>query len=319
MECQFCNGEMAPWVSMPIDAKKNMRTRHSALVRCRKCGTGVMAPMPEPVEISGFYDIPAYYTHGQSHIVERRGNIFDRALVKLAWMMDRATPFRVEAEAISGETVLDMGCGDGKLLERFRRAGCIVLGIDPDPKARAEAAKAGIRVLDGTAEEPPPALVGTTFDFVLITHALEHCIDPNKALRNASRFLAPGGRLYVEVPNCGCVHFETMTICSENFDSPRHLVFFTAAGLSAAIGRAGLTIEGWRYEGFTRHHLAGWRDWEVTIARRLAARNVTKGVKAHTWARSLSILATSAFAPDDRKYDAIGLLARKSGQPSIAS
>lgn len=296
---------------MPIDAKKDATTGHSELFRCGECGTGVMVPMPDPGEIGEFYDLPAYYTHGASHMVGRRGNIFDRALVKLAWLVDRAKPFDVDGEAIAGETVLDMGCGSGKLLERFQRAGCVVLGIDPDEKARAEAAKAGILVLDGTAERPPAALVGRTFDFVVMTHALEHCVNPNVALANAYAFLSPGGRLYIEVPNCGCVHFETLTICSENFDSPRHLVFFTAAGLRGALGRAGLKVSGWRYDGFTRHHLAGWRDWERTIARRLAKRNVTRGVKTHTFARSLAILMRSAFAPYDRKYDAIGVIAQK--------
>jgi SAM-dependent methyltransferase len=311
MQCQFCDGRLTSWVSMPIDAKKDAVTPHSELFRCDGCGTGVMVPMPDPAEISAFYDLPVYYTHGASHIVERRGSVIDRALVKLAWLLDHARPFDVEGEAIAGESVLDMGCGSGKLLHRFKQAGCIVLGIDPDDKARAEAAKAGIVVLDGTAERPPAALVGKTFDFVVMTHALEHCVNPNVALENAFAFLAPGGRLYVEVPNCGCVHFETLTICSENFDSPRHLVFFTAAGLRGALARTGLTVAGWRYEGFTRHHLAGWRDWESTIARRLAKRNVARGVKVHTLARSLAILMRSAFASYDRKYDAIGVIARK--------
>lgn len=311
MQCQFCDGKLSSWVSMPIDAKKNALTRHSELFQCGACGTGVMVPMPDPAEIGAFYDLPVYYTHGLSHIVERRGGVFDRALVKFAWLLDRAKPFDVEREAIAGETVLDMGCGSGNVLERFQRAGCDVLGIDPDEKARAQAAKAGIVVLAGTAECPPNDLVGRTFDFVVMTHALEHCVNPNTALENAFAFLAPGGRLYVEVPNCGCIHFQTLTICSENFDSPRHLIFFTAAGLRGALSRAGLTVAGWRYEGFTRHHLAGWRDWESTIARRLAERNVTRGVRMHTFARSLTILIRSAFASYDRKYDAIGVIARK--------
>jgi SAM-dependent methyltransferase len=311
MVCEFCSGELTPWVSMPMDAKKNAPTPHSEFLHCKACGTGVMAPMPDPSAIGELYDLPAYYTHGESHMASRRGSVVDRALVKLAWLHDKATPFEPENEARAGETVLDLGCGSGELLKKFKQSGCEVLGVDPDPQARAEAANSGIVVLDGTAEEPPSTLAGRTFDLVVMTHSLEHCINPGKALANAFSFLVPGGRLYVEVPNCGSVHFETMTICSENFDSPRHLVFFTAAGLKAAIVGAGLSVEGWRYHGFTRHHHAGWRDWETKIATQLAARNITRNVKPHSFARSLSILARSAFASDDRKYDAIGVLARK--------
>ena len=317
MICSFCNGEMRQWVSMPIDAKKNAPTPYSEFLRCAKCGTGAMHPLPPVGAIAELYELPAYYTQSESHIKDRPPTVLDRILIKLAWMRDNATPFDAASDSAPGQTVLDLGCGDGALLAEFHKAGCIVLGVDPDPKARTQAAARGVEVLEGTAESLPPELSGRMFDLVVMTHALEHCTDPNKALSNARGLIAPGGRLYIEVPNCGCVHFETMTICSENFDSPRHLFFFTAAGLEAAIEKAGMGVQDWRFHGFTRHHLPGWRDWESRIAEQLRERGIRDKVKPHTFFRSLAMLARSAFAPDARKYDAIGAVARKpSGERS---
>lgn len=311
MNCSFCDGEMRQWVSMPIDAKKNAPTPYNEFLRCETCGTGTIHPIPPADAIAELYELPAYYTQGGSHIKDRPGTVLDRVLTKLAWWSDSARPFLAGRETLPGQSVLDLGCGDGALLAEFRDAGCAVLGVDPDPKARAQAAARGVEVLEGTAENLPAELDGRLFDLVVMTHSLEHCTDPNKALSNARNLISPGGRLYVEVPNCGCVHFETMTICSENFDSPRHLVFFTAAGLEAAIRKAGMEVEDWRFHGFTRHHLPGWRDWESRIAEQLQERGIRRNVKFHTFARSLTILANSAFASDARKYDAIGAVARK--------
>jgi hypothetical protein len=115
--------------------------------------------------------------------------------------------------------------------------------------------------------------------------------------------------LYVEVPNCACVHFEALDVCGANFDSPRHLSFFTPQGLQGVVKKAGYTPASWRFHGFTRHHLRDWRDWEKTIADRLSKAEPGRKVARHSFAKSIGILARSAFASFDRKYDAIGLIA----------
>ena len=154
----------------------------------------------------------------------------------------------------------------------------------------------------------PPS---SQFDLVIMSHALEHCLDPLEAIGNAYLMTREGGYFYCEVPNCGCLHFETLTICSETFDSPRHLWFFNAAGLRRTIESQGYMFDSWRFNGFTRHHSASWRAWEVEIFDRLAKRGEVQAGKRHTFARSAAILARSAFAPAHKKYDCVGVLARK--------
>ncbi len=317
-QCKICGGDQQPWLAMPIDAKKDEPTPFKTAVRCRACETGMLFPQPTPGQLNEAYRLPEYYTHGQSHIHDVQPGILDKLLTKVAWIVDGSTLFDPEAFAKNlpaGASICDLGCGHAELLHRFKELGFDnVIGVDPDPSSRECAAAAGINVLPGTAEAPPPELTSRQFDLVIMTHSLEHCLDPDAALRNAYRLTRDGGFFYSEVPNSGCVHFETLTVCSETFDAPRHLWFFTAEGLRRAVEKQGYAFESWRFAGFTRHHSPSWRAWEVTIFDRLAQRGEATGLVRHSYVKSLSILAKSAFAPPARKYDCVGVVARKLSQ-----
>jgi SAM-dependent methyltransferase len=319
MQCRLCGGDLSPWLEMPIDGKKDQPTPFKSFIRCDDCRTGMLTPQPKADQITELYQVPAYYTHGESHIREVPSNLLDKVLTKLSWKLDRPISFDPKniAEVLpKSGSVCDLGCGDGSTLKRFKELGFDDTGVEPDPCSRELAADSELNVLLGTAEMLPHELGDRQFDLVIMRHSLEHCIDPGVALANAYRLTREGGYIYCEVPNCGCVHFETLTICSETFDSPRHLWFFTAAGLRRAIESKGYIFQSWRFEGFTRHHLPSWRAWEITIFDRLAKRGQAKRAKRHTFSKSLSILAKSAFAPADRKYDCVGVVARKLSNPS---
>ena len=96
--------------------------------------------------------------------------------------------------------VADIGCGYSASLARgaLDRVGAMVLvdvALDPqlarDPKVTA---------IQGTVEETLPALPDGAFDVVLCLSVLEHLWEPQVALAEMHRMLAPGGRLLVNVP-----------------------------------------------------------------------------------------------------------------------
>src|SRR5207237_6349721 len=139
-----------------------------------------------------------------------------------------------------GARICDLGCGHADYLRQFKALGFDVVGVEPDPDAREQANAAGVKVLDGTAESPPEHM--GLFDLVICTHALEHCRNPKSALENAFAMTKPGGSCYIEVPNCAAEHFRTFTVCSEMFDAPRHIHFFTADNLAALAEGAGFAV-----------------------------------------------------------------------------
>ena len=312
MFCPNCTKEMHHWIDAPIDAKRDVETPFNVVVRCDRCGLGAIDPQPQPAEVAALYDLPSYYTHGESHIRPVASNVFDRILVHLAWRADRAYPFdpaEIAQRLPVGGTVLDIGCGDGETLEAFRALGFQVLGVDPDPRSRARAAERDLTVLDGTAERLPAAIDCRRFDLAIMTHALEHCLDPARALANLAAVTAPSGWTYVEVPNAGCLHFRTFLQCSEMFDAPRHLWFFTPAALEQSARGAGLRVREWRHAGYTRYFHASWRTWEREIHARLRRHSPRLITRDHTRLRAFGLLLRTALAGRARKYDSMGVLA----------
>jgi SAM-dependent methyltransferase len=312
--CNGCGGLLGAWLTMPIDAKKNELTPYASVLRCADCGLGVLDPLPEPDVIPAFYELDLYYTHGEGHIAQRPASVADRLLTKLAWLADRARPFEpVEIAALlpANGKICDLGCGHAGYLREFKRLGFDVIGVDPDPAARAEAAKADILVEPGTAEVVPDSVSSGTFDLVIMTHALEHCRDPRMALDNAVRLTKPGGYCYIEVPNCSAVHFRTFTICSEMFDAPRHIYFFAPDNLKAMMMKVGLAPVSLFYHGFVRHFNQSWRFWEATIADRVAAVAPRRHPRRHDLQASVALFLRSFWRKPTEKYDSFGWLMRR--------
>ncbi len=107
---------------------------------------------------------------------------------------------------LEGARLLDVGCGLGAYVRRFRDFSDDVHGVDVDPERVAEAS----RTLPNIRQAPAEALPypDDSFDMVLLHEVLEHVSDDRAALREAWRVLVPGGRVVVFVPNRGYL-FET--------------------------------------------------------------------------------------------------------------
>ncbi len=95
--------------------------------------------------------------------------------------------------------MLDVGCGVGVYLERFRREGLATFGVDLDWVNLPRAAADGRAVAASVAEHLPFA--DDTFGTVLLHEVIEHFDDDAAALAEAVRVTRPGGRLFVFAPN----------------------------------------------------------------------------------------------------------------------
>jgi SAM-dependent methyltransferase len=90
--------------------------------------------------------------------------------------------------------LLDVGTGTGIAAALFQRAGCAVLGVDPDERMALVAREAGIDVEVARFEDWDPA--GRRFGAVVATQAW-HWVDMAAGAAKAAEALVPGGRLTV--------------------------------------------------------------------------------------------------------------------------
>lgn len=98
-------------------------------------------------------------------------------------------------------TVLDIGCGEGYMLQALVDGGVSarLVGVDMSAAAIAEAeSRLGGRVELGVADAMELADAGRQFDLVMMLEVLEHLEDPGAALDIACRLSA--GHVLLSVP-----------------------------------------------------------------------------------------------------------------------
>jgi SAM-dependent methyltransferase len=164
-----------------------------------------LEPMPTDSEFERFYESEYYdllRKGGRAPELRRLMTGGEEAERERAWLRETlyADITAVLGENGSGKNVLDVGCGQGELLQWLAEQGYDPHGIEPADEAAAVARERGLDARTATLEtlldgEPE------TYDAVLLLNVLEHVPDAPAMLRGIARLLEPGGLLYIRVPN----------------------------------------------------------------------------------------------------------------------
>lgn len=102
------------------------------------------------------------------------------------------------------ETVLDLGCYDGTIMELMEDKANKIVGADNADSAIAACRKKGLEVKKVDTVESLPFDTGS-FDGVLAGEIIEHLYDVNKFLNEVNRVLSPGGQFIVSTPNLSSI------------------------------------------------------------------------------------------------------------------
>jgi SAM-dependent methyltransferase len=134
--------------------------------------------------------------------------------------------------------ILDVGCGDGALLDRLSRAGFNKLsGVDPLIAADDETPR-GVPLMKRHLSE----VIGE-FDLIMFNHSFEHVLDPVATLKDAYEKLAAGGICLVRLPTTSSEAWATYKADWFQIDAPRHIVIPSRQGMALAAETVGLRIE----------------------------------------------------------------------------
>jgi len=262
------------------------------LLRCeqRECGLVWLDPRPAAPELARLYR-----RENADSIALFHRNVLDkllaavvRAHLRVALGYDRGVgprwqailaplarlyPGRLGAEAEASylpapaderRSVLDVGCGDGRLIARLRELGWQVEGVETDPAAVQAAAANGIHARLGYLESQ--SFSDKTFDAVVMSHVVEHLHDPARVLRECLRVLRPGGWLVMLTPNvesAGHARFGPDWI---GLDPPRHLYLFGRKSLRSLLLSAG-------FEVVEVQSSARWARYSLLASREVATRS----------------------------------------------
>lgn len=133
--------------------------------------------------------------------------------------------------------VLDVGCGNGDFLSFAKKAGWKTRGIDFDPMAVKIAQSRGLNVTEGSIDSLHNE--SQTYDFITLSHVLEHVPDPIKMLEDCYKLLKSGGALWIETPNINSNGFKIFHSYWRGIEPPRHFVLFNRSTLIESLIKIG--------------------------------------------------------------------------------
>jgi 2-polyprenyl-3-methyl-5-hydroxy-6-metoxy-1,4-benzoquinol methylase len=170
-------------------------------------------------------------------VVRRLMATFGRTLDGL---LDRAAP----------ASVLDVGCGEGVVLERWarRRPGTRFVGTDlEDPTLQAEWAARRVENVEYRVSRAQEGLPFGDGEFALASaiEVLEHVPEPETVVADMAR-VARGGHLLVSVPReplWRALNLARGAYVRDLGNTPGHLNHWSKRGFVALLGRHGTVVE----------------------------------------------------------------------------
>jgi len=195
---------------------------------CSVCGVATTRPWPSDVELAEAYG--EWYRPDAGRFAGPGDGILRLSRGALARRLDRIAP---------PGPVLDVGAGDGALLDALRQRGREAVGLER-VRMRDDVRETQIVDFDERRGE---------WASVVFWHSLEHLRDPGAALERAAALLRPGGALVVALPNAGSWQASLFGDRWFALDIPRHLVHVPTDALVRRISGAGLIprrVNTWR-------------------------------------------------------------------------
>jgi SAM-dependent methyltransferase len=189
-------------------------------VRCERCGAATTDPWPSERTLAAAYE--GWYRPAGGRFAGPGDAILKRSRGALARRLAELAP--------PGE-VLDVGAGDGTLLDALRAHGRSATGLE------LVATRPDIQAAD-IADIPSDR----HYAAIVFWHSLEHLPRPADALARAAELLAPGGVLVIAVPNSDSLQARLFGDRWLALDLPRHLVHLPAKALVRRLRELGLTI-----------------------------------------------------------------------------
>jgi 2-polyprenyl-3-methyl-5-hydroxy-6-metoxy-1,4-benzoquinol methylase len=137
-------------------------------------------------------------------------------------------------------SLLDFGCGSGKFMSFAAKLGWRAVGYDLDENAINIAKSKGCNVIRGDVNAMAE-IPNKTFNYITLSHVIEHVRDPLLLLKECNRILSDDGAIWIETPNnksIGCIFFRKYW---RGIEAPRHLYIFNQNSLSKMLSKCGFT------------------------------------------------------------------------------
>lgn len=251
--CPQCGAEQAaPLWSGYEHEYEGVSDEQFHFVRCERCTLVRLNPRPDISELSRIYP-PEYYAYNyEPSEAGKPRSLTDRLKARIYTQRIEELVDRLDERGGPGPVrLLDVGCGDGRLLNWYRASAVgerlQTHGIELSESAAELARAAGHEVVVGRFELDTE-LEAAGFDLILALHVIEHVDDPSGFARRAAELLAPGGIFAIATPNCDSLDAHRFRGNWGGNHFPRHWTLYDETTLTTLADSVGLEVDQVAYQ-----------------------------------------------------------------------
>ncbi|OSZ80901.1 hypothetical protein CAP36_06580 [Chitinophagaceae bacterium IBVUCB2] len=191
--CAVCNSKSIKFKEKVIDRHYGNKGEFE-LNQCNDCNLVFLNPMFTDFELAKFYPSDSYYAFNQSY-ENTQDKKWTHTLYQILWLDFK----RDNIEETKEKKVLDIGCGTGWDLFKYKQKGWKVSGVEPSKVASDIGNKQELNIFNGTLLEAN--YNDNEFDLIISSHSFEHIPNPNETMKEINRVLKKGGELIMSIPN----------------------------------------------------------------------------------------------------------------------
>jgi SAM-dependent methyltransferase len=241
--CLLCDGEAFRVVEPAVRDNRFGSPGQWRILACTACGLWQTDPLPTQDELRTLYE--RHYNFGGegetgSAWARLRAMFLASPLYRLLLRLDGDVSFHARRGA---GRLLDVGCNEGRGLAMYAANGFQAEGLELNRVAAEAARRKGFVVYDVDITALRPS---APYDVVVLSNVLEHALHPRGMLQAIRRVMAPGGALWISLPNAASALRERFGSDWINWHVPFHITHFDAARLSALLRDTGFEVEATR-------------------------------------------------------------------------
>jgi len=230
--CSICKNKSASVYRNKVKSVYSKKAYN--VLKCSKC--------------NHFFTDPSFTQKEINDIYENNYSYDAHSLIKKEKIMRAKNYAGFIASLPKIKSALEVGCMHGLLLAELKKNGLKVAGVELDPEAVKYCKNLGLEVTQSSIENHLKK-AGSKHDVIIMSHVIEHIVDPEKQLSNLNKRMAEDGRLVLITPNSMALTRKIFGRYWGYWQVPVHINHFNEQSMVELLKRSGFRLEEVRYYG----------------------------------------------------------------------
>ena len=247
-KCPCCESKKIIMIYDNLHDKNHFVEGKFSLIKCDNCNLEFLSPWLNEKELAKYYPPEDYYSYKKKiklaiiyHNLSAKYYSGKNFIVSFLFSPFKSLLYRYNIDKNSrGKEIMEIGCGDGLQLEIYKKYGLKTNGLEPYGPMLSEREKK-LGIMRKTIKEAN--FHEDNFDYIILKEVLEHIPNQKEVLEKCYKWLKPGGKIFIIIPNRKSLWNKWFKENWYGYDIPRHLYNYDQKNISFFLKKFGFRVK----------------------------------------------------------------------------